>query len=95
MATAVTERFSHHGSFVEPGWEVAATRHFSVVCFTSPGDDEALLAAVNASGEAFLSHAVIGGRYVLRLAVGTMLTTAEDIDRTWECLRALSDAHGG
>jgi aromatic-L-amino-acid decarboxylase len=68
-------------------WEVAATHSFSVICFTGPGDDAALLDAVNASGEAFLSHAVLDGRYVLRLAVGGMLTTEADIDRTWEVLQ--------
>jgi aromatic-L-amino-acid decarboxylase len=71
----------------QPGWQVAAPRSFSVVCFTGPGDDAALLSAINASGEAFLSHAVLDGRYVLRLAVGGMLTTSADIDRTWEALR--------
>jgi aromatic-L-amino-acid decarboxylase len=74
----------------EPGWEVVFPRRFSVVCFRGPGDDavnEARLAAINASGEAFLSHAVLHDRYVLRLAVGGMLTTAADIDRTWQALR--------
>jgi aromatic-L-amino-acid decarboxylase len=76
----------------QPGWEVAASRSFSVVCFTGPADDAALLSAVNAGGEAFLSHAVLDGRYVLRLAVGAMLTTAADIDRTWEVLRGQAAA---
>jgi aromatic-L-amino-acid decarboxylase len=75
-----------------PGWEVAAPRRFSVVCFTAPGDGAALLEAINSSGEAFLSHAVLDGTYVLRLAVGGMLTTAADIDRTWEALQRLSAA---
>ena len=75
-----------------PGWEVVAPRNFSVVCFTAPGDGAALLEAINSSGEAFLSHAVLDGTYVLRLAVGGMLTTAADIDRTWEALQRLSAA---
>jgi aromatic-L-amino-acid decarboxylase len=86
---ALAERFE---SLVraEPGWEVRAPRPFSVVCFRAPGDDarnEELLRAVNASGEIFISHAVLDGRYVLRLAVGGMLTAAQDIDRAWEVLR--------
>ena len=74
----------------EPGWELCAPRHFSLVCFRAPGDDErnkALLEAVNASGEAFLSHAALGGRYVLRLAVGQMSTTEDDMRQTWDVLR--------
>ena len=73
------------------GWEVCAPRDFSVVCFRVRGDDErnrALLARVNAGGEMFISHAVLRGRYVLRLAVGGMLTGPADIDRAWDVLRA-------
>ena len=72
------------------GWEVCATRTFSVVCFALAGGDgpnRELLERVNATGEAFLSHAVLNGRYVLRLAVGQMTTTADDVDRTWSVLR--------
>ena len=74
----------------EPGWELCAPRTFSVVCFRLEGDDErnrALLDRVNASGEMFISHAVLGGRYVLRLAVGQMRTTQEDVRIAWDVLR--------
>jgi aromatic-L-amino-acid decarboxylase len=75
-----------------PGWEVCAPREFSVVCFRVVGDDAdarnaALLERVNASGEIFISHCVLGGRYVLRLAVGQLSTTEEDVRRAWEVLR--------
>ncbi len=75
----------------EPGWELCAPRHFSLVCFRLEGDDarsQALLERVNAGGEMFLSHAALGGRYVLRLAVGQMSTTEADVQRTWDVLRA-------
>jgi aromatic-L-amino-acid/L-tryptophan decarboxylase len=75
----------------EPGWEVCAPRHFSLVCFRLKGDDErnqALLERVNASGEVFMSHAVLGGRYVLRMAIGQMSTTEDDIRRAWDLLRS-------
>jgi aromatic-L-amino-acid decarboxylase len=74
----------------EPGWEVCAPRWFSLVCFRLEGDDprnEALLERVNASGEIFLSHTVLDGRYVLRLAVGAPATTLEDVERAWDVLR--------
>jgi aromatic-L-amino-acid decarboxylase len=74
----------------EPGWEVCAPRHFSLVCFRVEGDDDrnrALLARVNAGGEIFISHAVLDGRYVLRLAVGQLSTGEEDVRRAWEVLR--------
>lgn len=74
----------------EPGWEVCAPRHFSLVCFRRDGTDgenETLLERVNASGEAFLSHTRLNGRYVLRLAIGNARTTEEDVRLAWDVLR--------
>jgi aromatic-L-amino-acid/L-tryptophan decarboxylase len=74
----------------EPGWEVAAPRHFSLVCFRLDASDEAnerLLERVNDTGEVFLSHTRFGGRYVLRLAVGNFRTTEADVRLAWDALR--------
>jgi aromatic-L-amino-acid decarboxylase len=74
----------------EPGWEVAAPRHFSLVCFRLDASDEAnerLLERVNDTGEVFLSHTRFGGRYVLRLAVGNFRTTEADVRLAWDTLR--------
>jgi aromatic-L-amino-acid/L-tryptophan decarboxylase len=74
----------------EPGWEVCAPRRFSLVCFRREGDDaanEALLERVNASGEIFLSHTKLNGRYVLRLAIGNARTTEDDVRHAWDVLR--------
>jgi aromatic-L-amino-acid decarboxylase len=75
----------------EPGWEVCALRHFSLVCFRRDGSDEeneAIVERVNRSGELFLSHTRLNGRYVLRLAIGNERTTEADVRRAWEVLRA-------
>jgi aromatic-L-amino-acid/L-tryptophan decarboxylase len=69
---------------------VCAPRHFSLVCFRLEGGDDrnrALLERVNASGEIFISHAALDGRYVLRLAVGQENTTEHDIRQAWDVLR--------
>jgi aromatic-L-amino-acid/L-tryptophan decarboxylase len=74
----------------EPGWELCAPRPFSVVCFRKQGSDEeneAILERVNASGELFISHTRLDGRYVLRLAVGSERTTDEDVRRAWDAIR--------
>jgi aromatic-L-amino-acid decarboxylase len=74
----------------EPGWELCAPRPFSVVCLrlqASDAENEALLARVNATGEVFLSHTRLDGRYVLRLAIGNARTTEGDVRRAWEVLR--------
>ena len=74
----------------EDGWELCAPRPFSVVCFRREGTDEdnaALLERVNARGEVFLSHTKLDGRYVLRLAVGNVRSTMDDVRRAWDVLR--------
>jgi len=74
----------------EPGWEICAPRHFSLVCFRREGSDEeneAIVDRVNRSGELFLSHTRLDGRYILRLAVGNERTTEADVRRAWEALR--------
>jgi aromatic-L-amino-acid decarboxylase len=74
----------------DPGWEMVAPRHFSLVCFRREGPDgtnEALLERVNATGEIFISHTKLAGLYVLRLAVGGERTTEADLRLAWDVLR--------
>ena len=74
----------------EPGWELCAPRPFALVCFRREGSDEeneALLERVNATGEVFLSHTRLAGRYVLRLAVGNARTRKDDVRHAWDVLR--------
>ena len=73
----------------EPGWEVTAPHSFSV-CFRREGTDEeneAVLERVNATGDVFLSHTRLNGRYVLRLAIGNARTGEADVRHAWELLR--------
>jgi aromatic-L-amino-acid decarboxylase len=75
----------------EPGWELCAPRPFSVVCFrrdASDDENEAVLERVNASGEIFISHTRLNGRYVLRLAIGNERTTEDDVRRAWDVIRS-------
>jgi aromatic-L-amino-acid decarboxylase len=71
-------------------FELAAPVPFSVVCFRlrSGGDAEhqRVLDAVNASGEIFLSHTKLSGRFVLRLAVGNLRTAETHVRRAWDLL---------
>jgi aromatic-L-amino-acid/L-tryptophan decarboxylase len=70
-------------------WELAAPLRFSLVVFRRKGTDEeneAVLARANRSGEMFLSHTRLDGRYVLRLAIGNARTTEEDVRHAWEVL---------
>jgi aromatic-L-amino-acid decarboxylase len=81
----------------EPSWEVLAPHPLSVVCFryAPPGLDEARLEAlnaavvdaVNATGEVFISHTKIAGRYAIRLAIGNLRTTRSDVEHAWRVLK--------
>jgi aromatic-L-amino-acid decarboxylase len=73
----------------DPDWELAAPLRFSLVVFRHRGSDEEnerILERANASGEIFLSHTRLNGRYVLRLAIGNARTTEEDVRLAWEVL---------
>jgi aromatic-L-amino-acid decarboxylase len=74
----------------EPGWELCAPRPFSVVCFRRDGSDEEnedLLGRANATGELFISHTRLDGRYVLRLAIGNERTAEADVRQAWDVLK--------
>lgn len=79
-------------------WEILAPHPLSVVCFRYRPldlDDEAelerlnaaILETVNATGEMFVSHTKIGGRYALRLAIGNLRTRRNDVEAAWQILK--------
>jgi aromatic-L-amino-acid/L-tryptophan decarboxylase len=84
----------------DPDWERVAPVPFSTVVFRLrprgwtaddprlDGLNEQLLEGVNASGEAFMSHVVLRGRYAIRLAIGNIRTEERHVLRAWEILRA-------
>jgi aromatic-L-amino-acid decarboxylase len=83
-------------------WELLAPVPFSVVCFRArsvvEGKTEAerearldalnerLMESANATGELFLSHTKLAGRFTLRLAVGNIRTEESHVRRAWELL---------
>jgi aromatic-L-amino-acid/L-tryptophan decarboxylase len=70
-------------------WELVAPQRFSLVVFRRVGTDEEneqVEQRVNASGEIFITHTALDGRYVLRLAIGNARTTEADVRRAWEVL---------
>ncbi len=50
----------------------------------------ALMARLNATGEVFVSHTRVNGRYALRLAIGNLRTTEGHVRRAWELLGGLA-----
>ncbi len=81
----------------DPDWVLSAPVPFSLVCFryAPPGmsdadadaKNSAMLSAVNSAGKVYLSHTRLHGRYVLRLAIGNILTAREHIALAWDELQ--------
>lgn len=77
----------------EPGWDVVAPHPLSVVCFRFGDEDDensAIVDAVNATGDVFLSTTKLDGKVAIRLAVGNERTTEADVARAWELLREVA-----
>jgi aromatic-L-amino-acid decarboxylase len=47
----------------------------------------AILDRVNATGEIFISHTVLRGRFCLRVALGNLKTRREHVEAGWALLR--------
>ncbi len=81
----------------EPNWERVAPVPFSTVVFrfapegSGPEDQDRwnaeIMDRVNATGEAFISHTVLNGRYCLRLALGNLRTRWDHLERSWSLIR--------
>lgn len=83
----------------EPAWERLAPVPFSTVCFRHvplalaadeaalDAHNAALMDAVNRTGEIFLSHTRLVGRFTLRLAIGSLRTEERHVARAWALLR--------
>jgi aromatic-L-amino-acid decarboxylase len=88
-----------------PDFELVAPVHFGLVCFRYHPDAAAgseldelnrrLLARVNSTRRVHLTHTQLGGRYVIRMAIGQRETEREHVADAWRLIReAASPALG-
>jgi len=93
LARELASRIDDH-----PEWERLAPTPFSTVCFRYRGgggrteeelaaQNGTILERINRSGDAYISHAVLKERYALRLALGNIRTTGDDVKFVWERLQ--------
>ena len=71
-------------------FELAAPAPLNLVCFRHVGGDamtENLLDAVNATGEIYLTHTTLAGRYTLRMAIGQAWTEERHVAAAWKLLQ--------
>jgi aromatic-L-amino-acid decarboxylase len=68
-------------------FELAAPAPLNLVCFRHRAGDafnEALLDALNRSGDLYLTHTKLNGRFIIRLCVGQTYTESRHVERAWE-----------
>ena len=75
----------------DPRFELLAPPGLNLLCFGLRGrpDDETerLMVAVNATGEAFLTHTKLAGRYAIRLMIGSARTELRHVEHVWALLQ--------
>jgi aromatic-L-amino-acid decarboxylase len=74
----------------DPRFERVAPTPLSVVCFRYKGSDEenqAIVDSVNATGKIFLAPTVLNEQLVIRVAIGNLGTSSEDVELAWELIR--------
>ena len=88
----------------DPDWELLAPVPFSTVClrWNPAGRDldpaaldeanAAILDAVNRTGEVFLSHTRLAGRFTIRVSIGNLRTEPRHVERAWALLREAAAA---
>jgi aromatic-L-amino-acid decarboxylase len=78
-------------------FELLAPHPLALVTFALRAGDQAgraLLDAVNSSGQAYLTHTVVDGRFAIRLAIGGVLTERRHLDELWQLLDATARSSG-
>lgn len=71
-------------------FELAAPAPLNLVCFRHRGGDDLnrrLLEQLNGSGELYLTHTSLGGRYTLRLCIGQTRTEERHVEAAWRRIR--------
>ncbi len=52
----------------------------------------ALLEAINSSGKVFMVHTEVGGKYMLRFALGSTHVQQHHVEAAWEVIQSKADA---
>ena len=88
-----------------PGWRVVAPVHLQTVCVRHEPkglEGEALDAhttawveAVNRSGAAYLTPAILDKRWMARVSIGALATETADVAAVWSAMREAAEASAG
>jgi aromatic-L-amino-acid/L-tryptophan decarboxylase len=68
-------------------FELAAPAKLNLVCFrlrSGDRDNQTLMDRLNGSGDLYLTHTKLDGKFTLRLCVGQTNTEARHVERAWQ-----------
>jgi len=74
-------------------FEMAAPAPLNLVCFRHRGDDgsnEELMKRLNRSGDLYLTHTRLDGRFTLRFCVGQTNTEQRHVERAWQKIQQVA-----
>jgi aromatic-L-amino-acid decarboxylase len=74
-------------------FELAVPAPLNLVCFRHTGGDDInrrLKERLNTSGDLYLTHTVLDGRYTLRLCVGQTHTQARHVEAAWQKIQEIA-----
>jgi aromatic-L-amino-acid decarboxylase len=74
----------------DPEFELAAPVMLNLVCFRHRAGDEfneRLLQRLNSSGDLYLTHTKLDGRFTLRMAIGSPQTRAHHVRAAWDRIK--------
>ncbi|MBW3605733.1 MAG: aspartate aminotransferase family protein [Actinobacteria bacterium] len=81
-----------------PDFELAAPVPLNLVCFRHRGGEDVnaeIVERCNASGELYLTHTRLDGRYVIRCSIGQTQTRRRHVDAAWRQIEQVAAAVGG
>lgn len=92
MTRALAENMKNH-----PDFELLAPLNFNMICFRYYREgrteeqlntqNEQLIHALNDSGEVYLTHTKIEGKYTLRMVIGQTYVEQKHVDKTWTLIQ--------
>lgn len=90
MADWLAEQISVH-----PRFQLVTPADMGLVCFRIREGDahtRELSRRINGSGRFFVSHTVLEGRFVIRVAIGNIRTRQQDIEELWVAIKNIAEA---
>jgi aromatic-L-amino-acid decarboxylase len=85
---ALAQEFAHWVA-ADKDFEIVAPHPLNLVCFRHQAGDERnqrIMEKLNASGELYLTHTKLNGKFTLRLCIGQAQTQRKHVEKAWKLI---------